>query len=147
VTDFLIITAALLIVAIAAELVLGPTKLETGLMSVLAAWATVYFVVLYFFLGWTDIDKVTFTIFWGGAFLSWFGIRSHIESSILLRMTYLLRHRSLTDTELVSEYNAQFNEERRIGELMKGRLLVRDRDHLKLTPKGKIILAVADKLR
>jgi hypothetical protein len=146
-TDLLIITAALLVVAIASELVLGRAKVQTGLLRIMAAWAAVYFILLYFFLGWTDVDAVAFTIFWGGAFLSWFGVRSHIESSILLRMTYLLRRGPLTDAELVANYNCQFSEEMRLEELLRGGLLVRDEGHLVVTPKGKIILAMVDKIR
>jgi hypothetical protein len=146
-TGLLIITAALLVVAIASELVLGPVKLQTGLPRVMAAWAAVYLIVLYFFLGSTEVDEVAFTIFWAGAFLSWFGVRSHIESSILLRMTYLLRRGPLTDAELVASYNSQFSEETRIEELLRGGLLMRDEDRLVVTPKGKIVLAAVAKLR
>jgi hypothetical protein len=145
--DLMVITVALLVVVIATEFLLGPAKLQTGLPRVLAAWAAVYFIVMYFFLGLTNIDSVAFTIFWGGAFLSWFGIRSHVESSILLRMTYLLRHGPLTDAELVAKYNSQFSEATRIDELVRGGLLIRTRDHLAVTPNGKMILAIVDKLR
>jgi hypothetical protein len=146
-TDLLIITAALLVVAVASEGVLGRAKLQTGLPRIIAAWAAVYIIVLYFFLGWTDVDEVAFTIFWGGAFLSWFGVRSHVESSILLRMTYLLRRGPLTDAELVANYNCQFSEEMRIEELLRGGLVTGDESDLVVTPKGKIILAMVDKLR
>ena len=145
--DLMIITGALLVVVIATDLLLGSSKLQTGLPRILAAWASVYFIVAYFFLGSTSIDSVAFTIFWVGAFLSWFGIRSHVESSILLRMTYLLRHGPLTDAELVARYNAQFSEAMRIEELVRGGLLIRARHHLSVTPNGKMILAVVDKLR
>lgn len=146
-TALMIITAASLVAVIAAEFLLGPVKLQTGLLRILAAWAIVYFIVLYFFLGSTNVDGVAFTMFWGGAFLTWFGIRSHIESSILLRMTYLLRHGPLTDAELVAKHNAQFSEATRIEELVRGGLLIRTGDHLAVTPKGKMILAVVGKLR
>jgi hypothetical protein len=146
-TDLLIVTAALLFVAIASELVLGRAKLQTGLLRIMAAWAAVYFIVLYFFLDWTDVDAVAFTIFWGGAFLSWFGVRSHVESSILLRMTYLLRRGPLTDAELVANYNCQFSEEMRIEELLRGGLLIRDEGDLVVTPKGQMVLAMVGKLR
>src|SRR5262245_58793398 len=143
--DLMIITAALLVVVIATELLLGSAKLQTGLLRILAAWATLYFIVAYFFLGSTSIDGVPFTIFWTGAFLSWFGIRSHVESSILLRMTYLLRQGPLTDAELIARHNAQFSEAMRIEELVRGGLLIRTRDRLSVTPNGKMILAIVDK--
>ena len=37
-------------------------------------------------------------VFWSGATLAWFGLRSHLESSILLRMVYMIDHGPLSPT-------------------------------------------------
>jgi hypothetical protein len=90
---------------------------------------------------------VPFTIFWGGAFLSWFGVRSHIESSILLRMLFLLRRHPMTESALIAEYTSLYGEAMRREELFRGGLAVRTGDRVSVSPKGKAILGVVAKLR
>jgi len=147
VTSLLIVLGALLAVFIASELVLGGTKLQTGLSRVLVAWILVYLPTCYLLLRYGDTGLIAYTIFWGGAFLSWFGVRSHIESSILLRMLYLLRDRPLTEAELLARYGSQYGEHLRVEELLRGGLAVKSGERLIVTPKGKGILGVVAKLR
>ena len=121
------IIAAGLIAAIAgSELALHGTKLQTGLARVLTAWGSVYAVSMYWLLVHDGLSPVAFTIFWGGTFLSWFGVRSHIESSILLRMLVLLRKRPLTEGVLVAQYLSLYGEARRVEELCRGGLAQKD---------------------
>ena len=62
--------------------------------------------LLLLYLAITRLSAVLpFAIFWSGAFLTWFGVRSHIESSILLRMAYLLRGHPMQPGELLEEYD------------------------------------------
>jgi hypothetical protein len=79
--------------------------------------------------------------------LSWFGVRSHIESSILLRMLYSLRRRPMTETGLVDEYLSHYGEAARTEELLRGGLASRNGDRLSVTSKGKRILNIVSKLR
>ena len=140
--------AAWLLVAIAgSELALGGTKLQTGLGRVLAVWGATYVVSGYSLARHGDIGPVAFTIFWGGAFLSWFGVRSHIESSILLRLLYLLRRHSMTETQLLAEYGSHQSEAIRVEELVRGGLASRTSGRLSASPKGKAILRIVAMLR
>jgi hypothetical protein len=147
VTDLLIVAAALLAAMAGSELALRGTKLQTGLGRVLAAWGAVYLVAIYPLLHRGAVSPIAFTIFWGGAFLSWFGVRSHIESSILLRMLYLLRPQPLTEGELLAAYGALYGEDKRREELLRGGLAVKIGEHLSVTPKGTTILRIVAKLR
>jgi hypothetical protein len=143
----LIIAAVLVVALIGSELALRGTKLQTGLGRVLLVWAGVYLVAVYPLSHYGKIGPVEVTIFWGGAFLSWFGVRSHIESSILLRMLYLLRRGPMTESGLVSEYTSQYGHAMRIEELLRGGMAAKSGDRMSVTPKGKTILAVVSKLR
>jgi hypothetical protein len=86
-------------------------------------------------------------MFWGGAFLSWFGVRSHIESSILLRMLYLLRREPRAEADLLAEYASRFGAAMRMEELMRGGMMVKLDGANVVTPKGKSILGVVARLR
>jgi len=138
---------ALLLVMIASELALRETKLQTGLGRVLVVWALLYLFAVYPLFHYGDIGPLSFTMFWAGAFLSWFGVRSHIESSILLRMLVLLRERPLSRTELLAKYTAHYGEQARIEELFRGGLAVREGARLSVTDKGKRILRIVELLR
>jgi hypothetical protein len=142
----LIVTAFLLVVFVGSELALRGTRLQTGLSRVLVVWTVVYLAAVYPVWHYGGTGLVPLTIFWGGAFLSWFGVRSHIESSILLRMLYLLRRGPTTESGLVSEYTSQYGEAMRIDELLRGGLAAKSGDRMSVTPKGKTILAVVSKL-
>src|SRR6188474_3195737 len=124
-TGLWIVALALVAAAVASELALRGTKLQTGLGRVLVAWTGVYLAALYPVLFHGQTGLIPFTIFWGGAFLSWFGVRSHIESSILLRMLYLLRKKSLSESELLTEYTSLYGPDMRFEELLRGKMASR----------------------
>jgi hypothetical protein len=86
-------------------------------------------------------------VFWAGAFLSWFGVRSHIESSILLRMLYLLRKNPTTEATLLAAYEALGGEGKRREELARGGMMTMAGDRVVVTPKGRAILRVVSMLR
>jgi hypothetical protein len=142
-----IVGAALLVVAIGSELALRGIKLQTGLARVLAVWAGIYLPAIAALLISGGASPFSFTLFWGGAFLSWFGVRSHIESSILLRMVHLLRRGPMAQAALVSEYLALCGQSARTEELLRGGLATENAGQLVVTAKGKNILAVVEKLR
>jgi hypothetical protein len=146
-TGLLIVAAALLAVMAGSEIVLRGTKLQTGLGRVLAVWTALYVVVMYFLVRYGDTGPLAFTIFWGGTFLSWFGVRSHIESSILLRMLYMLRQQPMTENGLMAEYMSCHGEAIRVAELFRGGLVRKIGDQLHVTPKGKAILSIVSKLQ
>jgi hypothetical protein len=147
VTGLLIVAAALLAVMAGSEVALRGTKLQTGLGRVLVVWSAGYVALIYFLVRYGETGLLAYTIFWGGTFLSWFGVRSHIESSILLRMLYSLRQQPATETALMAEYTSRYGEAIRMEELCRGGLVLKDGDQLSVTPKGKAILGIVSKLR
>jgi hypothetical protein len=124
------------------ELVLKGTKLQTGLAKVGIVHAVVAIVLLIYFLLVRRPLFAPLFIFWAGAFLTWFGVRSHIESSILLRMLYLLRKGPIPEKRLLQEYESHYGELQRLEELLRGGLLGRTPSGLVVTKKGKFILRV-----
>jgi hypothetical protein len=138
---------ALLLVMTASELALRGTKLQTGLGRILVVWTLVYLAVAYPLWRFGEVRLVALTVFWGGAFLSWFGVRSHIESSILLRMLHILRRGSRAESALISEYLTHAGHAVRTEELVRGNLAERTAGGLIVTKKGRGILGVVEKLR
>src|SRR5262245_10841224 len=95
---------------ILSELALRGTKLQTGLARVLL----VHFLVAGSFLLYLMLQHrpewIAVVAFWAGAFLTWFGVRSHMESSILLRMLFLLRKSSVSQSRLIEDYQTHYGE-------------------------------------
>jgi hypothetical protein len=146
-TGLLIVAAALVLAMLGSELALRGTKLQTGLSRVLLVWGSVFVLTIYPLFRYGDTGAIILLMFWGGAFLSWFGVRSHIESSILLRMVYLLRQQPMSDADLVAKYGAHYGQAMRLEELYRGGLAVKDGDRSSVTAKGKNILRVVAQLR
>ncbi len=138
--------AALLAAAGLSELVLRGMKLQTGLVRIVAAWALPYAAAA----GWSvrhDASVIVLTIFWIGAFLAWFGIRSHLESSIALRMIYRLRERPMREGELIDAYLSTQSESMRLAELRRAGLIAAGAGAMCVTPKGKLVLRLTSLLR
>lgn len=146
-SGLLILAGSVLAALVGSELALRGTKLQTGLSRVLVVWAFVWAFTLYPLFRYGGIGPLTLTIFWGGAFLSWFGVRSHIESSILLRMLYSLRREAKTESSVLGEYSTHFGPAMRVEELSRGKMTVKQGERTVVTSKGKIILRVVSKLR
>jgi hypothetical protein len=146
-TGLLLVAAALLAAMIGSELALRGTKLQTGLGRVLVAWTVVWAAALYPLLHSGAIGPIALTLFWGGAFLSWFGVRSHVESSILLRMLYMLRKQPMTEARVVESYSAHFGHASRIAELLRGGMTTESGGRQTITTKGRAILRIVSKLR
>src|SRR5207245_4000350 len=138
-TGISLAAAAVLVPMVGSELALGGTKLQTGLTRVLIVWIGGYVAAMSWLVRDADSGLVALTIFWGGAFLVWFGARSHVESSILLRMLFLLRQCPMSDARLVDEYTARFAESMRLAELCRGGLIDNQGDRMRVTPKGRAI--------
>jgi hypothetical protein len=147
VSGLLIALGALVLAMIGSELALGGTKLQTGLSRVVMVWGLVYLLALYPSFRYGGTGPFALTVFWAGAFLSWFGVRSHIESSILLRMLYLLRKQPTTEPTLLAAYEALGGEGKRREELARGGMMTMAGDRIVVTPKGRAILRVVSILR
>jgi hypothetical protein len=129
------------------EIALKGTKLQTGLAKVLAIHFVIAgFLIIYFALN-HSLEWLAVLIFWAGAFLTWFGVRSHVESSILLRMLFLLRKGPLVQSRLIEDYESHYGQTQRVEELFRGGLLQRTSSEIIVTPKGKLILHIVSILK
>ncbi len=142
---FLVLLALALSVA-GSEVVLRGRKVQSAFGATVAVWATVGGFLLGWFWG-RPSGRASFPVFWAGAFLTWFGIRSHLESSILLRLVYALRQQPKSAAELLEEYERFYGPRQRVEELVRSGLLERREGVLVVTRKGKWILALARMLR
>src|SRR5262249_2598130 len=146
-TDSLILICGFVVAVIATELSLSGTKVQTGFFKVvlihgICAAPTIVFLVMY-----RSVDVWPCLFFWFGAFFSWFGVRSHIESSILLRMLYLLRERPMTSGELLKSYESHYGKADRLDELFRGGLAAKRNDEVVVTQKGQLILRIVSLLK
>jgi hypothetical protein len=129
------------------EALLRGTKLQTGMNKVLLSHG-VWLGLVWLYMMQTDgFGLITILIFWAGAFLTWFGIRSHVESSILLRMLYLLRQGPMPASDLLQEYESHYSEGARLEELFRGGLLEKTADKTVVTAKGRFIASIASHLK
>jgi hypothetical protein len=143
----LVLFAGFFLAMIGCELALRGTKLQTGLARVLAVHAMIAAVTLVVLLRKGEVGPVAFLLFWGGAYLSWFGARSHVESSILMRLLYLLRKGPQGEDELLRGYQSHYGEQDRLEELFRGGLAERKGDRAAPTQKGLRILRIASFLK
>jgi hypothetical protein len=145
-SSILILAGGWLLAMIASEVALRGTKLQTGLARVLVVYFLIGGGLLLFFIISGNLGPVACTVFWSGCFLSWFGVRSHLESSILLRMLFLLKKRAWTAQELLTEYNLHYGEAARLEELVRGGLTGPGTGVPALTSKGKTIVRIVSLL-
>ena len=146
-TQLILVVAAFLACIVLCEFVLKGTKLQTGLIKVFLVHTLCWIALLIFLVTNNQSGIIAMTIFWAGAFLTWFGVRSHIESSVLLRMLYLLRQQPFNADALLSSYHSHYGKELRIEELIRGGLLERDSSDLHVSSKGNLILRIVQLLK
>lgn len=145
--QLLFISIGFLITTMVSEIVLDGNKLQTGLGKILIVHGVIVLLMFSYLRSVHQIGFLGLFIFWVGGFLSWFGIRSHVESSILLRMIYLLRFHPMTETELLSQYESQYGESMRVAELVRTGLVRQDHNKIILTKKGRFIHRNASRLK
>jgi hypothetical protein len=145
--DLTIVLFVLGFAVVLSELALGPLKVQTALPRLVGVWGVLGVLVMAHFALVRGSGALVFGVFWAGAFLAWFGVRSHVESSILLRMLYLLRSEPLSGDQVVAAYEAQYGPQQRIDELLRGGLLERSGGGYRVTAKGQRIVAAVDRLK
>jgi hypothetical protein len=89
-------------------------------------------------------------LFWLGAGLTWTGLRLHIESSILLRMTNLLAESAasggsagsggLSEAELLAACERRHGVGVRLDELARAGFIQRRGEGFALEPKGRVVV-------
>lgn len=145
-SSLLVSFASFLLCVLICEIPLRFAKIQSALFKILFIHFAIA-TLTYIFLLSKSVNLSSFFILWTGAFLAWFGIRSHIESSILLRLLSILRDSSMTSAELVEAYEKRHGFEVRWQELIRARLIEQNPNGFQLTPKGRVILAIASFLR
>jgi hypothetical protein len=145
--DLAIVALVLAVAVVLSEVRLGGYKLQTALARVLPVWVVIGVMIMAHFAAARGSGAFVFAVFWSGAFLTWFGIRSHVESSILLRMLHLLHGREISSSDLVHEYESLYGPRQRVDELVRSGLLELVPEGFRVTPKGERILAAAAWLR
>jgi hypothetical protein len=148
VTDLLALVGAFAATALLSEVFLRSRKLQAALVRVLGVHAIGLIIALVVLLPRHRISGVPILVFWSGAFLAWFGVRSHIESSILLRMVHILRRGPMRADGLIASYVSYYGPGERVEELVRAGLMTRSHDGpgLVLTGKGRLIARVALRL-
>lgn len=81
-------------------------------------------------------------MFWSGLFLTWFGTRSHLESSILIGMLVALRNEKLSENSLVDVYLSQYGAQDRLTELRETGVLEQNSMDVVLTNKGRSMIKI-----
>ncbi len=142
----IILGIGFLVAAISAEMVMRGTKLQSGLIQILIVHIIVGAITLLFLSYYHNVRPFIPMMFWCGAWLSWFIVRSHLESSILLRMLSILRRGSYTDEELLAIYEEYYGFKERIKELLEGRLIEKEEGKFILCYKGEKVLKIRDVL-
>ncbi len=146
-TIILVVSAAVLASAIASESVLRGRRLQSAFAPVLAIWIGPFALAAVRLVRTDAEGLVSSAIFWCGAFLLWFGVRSHVESSVLLRLLCLLRAHPMRDGELLEKYASIYGESMRLAELRRGGFVANEGARPHVTSKGKAVLLVVSKLR
>ena len=118
-------------------------KIQTAFVPVLT-FHTLIAISLYLFLSYiANISPISITIFWVGAFVFWFNVHTLFESSILLKMLYILKSTDpMTKTELLKKYELHYGPDFRINELIKGEYFERSAEGFNVTRKGRFITII-----
>ena len=136
--DVLIFAAGFAAAIVATELVVRD-KLQTGLARVLIVHVLASAAAALTARG---LPLAAGFVFWSGMFALWFGVRSHIESSILLRLLTSLAVRPATRDELLQRYAALHGRSDRVDELIRGGLVRAGADGVTPTAKGRFVARV-----
>ena len=136
----LILVFGFALTSVCCEVLVRPRKLQSALGRI----ALLHGLVLTSFAGFLGahgiMRPVPVAIFWSGALLFWFGFRSHIESSILLRTIHLLGRNPMTRDQLNTLYNARYGRTERVEELIRAGLVSRDRGRMIVFPTRKGVM-------
>lgn len=134
----------LFVAVVVVEFFIRGRKLQNALTRTLPVFCVAGFVGLVLSLVQGCYFVFGILLFWGGSFLAWFGVRSHLESSILLWMLVYLRKAERTEAEISTVYLQRYGPAERLEELHTGGLIERmPGGEIALTRKGQQILRIA----
>ena len=136
-----------LLVVWIAEFCLKEKRVQSCLPQVFPVFvlAAVINLVVGYFTGYNF--PVLLGLLWAGVFLCWFGIRSHLESSILLHMLVLLREKPVSRQALIDAYLQSYGPAERLDELKHAGLLKPgSQGAVLLTPRGQRLVQIVQRL-
>ena len=142
-SDLLVIAAAFTAAIVVTELFVGG-RLQTVPGRVIVCQVIAFALVV---RATRTVPGAAVFVFWSGAFALWFGLRSHVESSILLRMLTWLRNRPATRDEILERYNERYGRAHRVDGLVHAGLVTAADGVLAPTAKGRLIVRIARLLR
>lgn len=128
---------------LAAEMLLVGRRLQNSLQRVLPIFLCLFGISVIGGLHLGYSKPFVLAMFWAGYFLTWFGLRSHLESSILLKMLTEIHEKALTKEELITTYMSIYGPKKRINELQVGGLVTEKNRALFLTDAGKRVVRIA----
>lgn len=140
------LTTCTLLAPIAAEIVLKGRRLQSNVKRVAPLYIVIALCCITIGAYTHYTHPIVIVMYWCGYFLTWFGIRSHLESSILLKMLTTLQASNLSRDELMSSYLQSYSTQSRIAELDNSGLLESKKGIISITPSGKKLLSVIDLL-
>jgi hypothetical protein len=146
-TASLVLLGGAVVAALASEYVLREGRIQTRFAQILCVHSATGLAVLLYLVFAGHTRLIPAAILWCGMFLSWFGVRSHIESSILLRMAYMLRQGPMGEDRLLAQYEAHYGGSMRLEELLRAGLVEKIPSGMALTTKGSRIHRAASWLR
>ena len=119
-------------------------KLQTAIGRVLAPYLAGLVVALVVV---TSVEPAALLAFWIGLLATWFGVRSHLESSILLEMLIALRDGGCSRDALLARCRDEYGPAARTGELVRGGFLARTPEGVMPTRKGRLAARAAKLFR
>lgn len=145
----LLLWAAFAVAALVCERLIRDRRLQSALPRVVVVHGIALATAVALLVPNRHLDLFAVVIFWSGGFLAWFGLRSHLESSILLQMIHSLRGTRMSGTDLVAAYEGRYGEARRLEELVRAGLVSRDAGAAepRVTRRGALVVRLLQRLR
>src|SRR5206468_7695049 len=119
----LLVLAAFALASWASQLAIGRRKVQSCLAPVAAIHLVLLFAVLSAFPAGESAQLGAALLFWSGAGVNWFVVRSHLESSILLAMLLEISGRAISREDLIEVAQKAQPFDRRLHELRDAGLL------------------------
>jgi hypothetical protein len=134
-------SAAFLLAVLLAEVLAGRGRTQTTIGRVCAIHGGVALLWILWAARVGVADPLPVLLFWLGAGLTWTGVRMHIESSILLRMTNVLAESGgLSGAELLACCESRYGVRVRLDELSRTGFIRRRGEGFELRRKGHLVV-------
>ena len=140
----ILVVCALFVASVAVSDRLITRKLQSALGRVLVPYAA-GLAIAFAMTG--AVEPAALIVFWIGMLTAWFGVRSHLESSILLQMLIAVREHHSTRDEVLARCLRECGPAARTDELVHGGFLASSAAGLTPTRKGRLAARAAKLFR